>query len=548
MRIKFLTVFAIVAAAIGSAWASDYTDGIEYFKADQPDNARTILERTINDPSTNKSEAYYYLGEIAFQNKDYTKAAEYYAKGLEADPENAYNLVGQGKLQLTTDKKAAEKLFKEALKKNKKDAGVNLAIAKAYYETAVPGYEKYLANARKADKTFPDIYLFEGDILANQGRNGDACGYYEMAINFDPNCVEAYVKYSHMYFDINPEMAIGKLEELLQKAPESALAQRELAEAYYKNQQYAKAAAAYETYVANPNHFEEDRARLATLLFYSKRFDESYNLAKSILAKEPDNFVLNRVILYNLFELSRYSEAKAVAEKFFSLPENVRHTFLSRDYECYGDLLLELDEPNEAVTSFLKAFELDSTNISLLKKISAAYEAAEEFPLSIKFYSQYMDHASDNLRVMDYFRFGQTCYRVGMADTIGGQAYLMKADTLFAKVIEQAPDNYLGYMWRARAAAGRDPETTLGTAKPYYEQTIEVLNQDSTNLSKSRVAAYIESYRYLGYYNFLKAYSEEAVQFPAKAKEYKDNTRLYWNKMLEFDPNNKDIEEALKTL
>ena len=121
-----------------------------------------------------------------------------------------------------------------------------------------------------------------------------------MAINFDPNCVEAYVKYSHMYFDINPEMAIGKLEELLQKAPESALAQRELAEAYYKNQQYTKAAAAYETYVANPNHFEEDRARLATLLFYSKRFDESYNLAKSILAKEPDNFVLNRVILYNL--------------------------------------------------------------------------------------------------------------------------------------------------------------------------------------------------------------------------------------------------------
>lgn len=120
MRIKFLTVFAIVAAAIGSAWANDYTDGIEYFKADQPDNARTILERTINDPSTNKSEAYYYLGEIAFQNKDYTKAAEYYAKGLEADPENAYNLVGQGKLQLTTDKKAAEKLFKEALKKNKK--------------------------------------------------------------------------------------------------------------------------------------------------------------------------------------------------------------------------------------------------------------------------------------------------------------------------------------------------------------------------------------------------------------------------------------------
>lgn len=548
MRIKFLTVFAIAAAAWGSAWASDYTDGIEYFKADQPDNARTILERTINDASTNKSESYYYLGEIAFQNEDYAKAAEYYAKGLEADPENVYNIVGQGKLQLRSDQKAAEKLFKEALKQNKKDAGVNLAIAKAYYETGVPGYEKYLENARKADKTFPDIYLFEGDMLADQGRNGDACGYYEMAINFDPNCVEAYVKYSHMYFDINPEMAIGKLEELLKKAPDSALAQRELAEAYYKNQQYTKAALAYETYVANPNHFVEDRARLATLLFYSKRFNESYDLAKSILANEPDNFVLNRVILYNLFEMKRFEEARDLAVKFFSLPPSVRHAFLARDFECYADVLMELGDPQSAAANFVKAYKMDSTNIELLKEISSAYEAAQDYPLSIKFYSQYMDNAADNLRVMDYFRFGQTCYRVGMADTVGGQAYLMKADTLFAKVIEEAPDNYLGYMWRARAAAGRDPETKEGTAKPYYEQTIEVLNQDSTNLSKSRVAAYIESYRYLGYYNFLKAYSEEAVQFPAKAKAYKDSTKIYWNKMLEFDPNNADIQEALKTL
>lgn len=548
MRIKFLTVLAAAASVWGCAWANDYTDGIEYFKADQPDNARTILERTIDEPTTNKSESYYYLGEIAFLNKDYTKAAEYYAKGLEADPENVYNLIGQGKLQLSTDKKAAEKIFKEALKKNKKNAGVNLAIAKAYYETAVPGYEKYVENARKADKTFPDIYIFEGDILADQGRNGDACGYYEMAINFDPNCVEAYVKYSHMYFDINPEMAIGKLEELLQKAPDSALAQRELAEAYYKNQQYTKAALAYESYVANPNHFVEDRARLATLLFYSKRFDESYDLAKSILANEPNNFVLNRVILYNLYELKRYEEAKELAAKFFALPTNVRHAFLSRDFECYGEVLMELDDPQNAVNNFLKAYEMDSTNIELLKEISSAYESAQNYPLSIKFYSQYMDKASENLRVMDYFRFGQTCYRVGMADTVAGESYLMKADTLFAKVIEAAPDNYLGYMWRARAAAGRDPETKLGTAKPYYEQTVEVLNQDSTNLSKSRVAAYIESYRYLGYYNFLKAYSEEAVQNPAKAKEYKDSTRLYWNKMLEFDPDNIDIQEALKTL
>ncbi len=542
MKTKFFSALMLVAMAVGSVFASDYKDGIEYFKANQPANAKTILERTINDATTNKAEAYYYLGEIAFLDKDYATAAKYYAQGLEADPANMYNRVGQGKLEMLKDPKSAEKIFKEALKGAKKDAGLNLAVAKAYYDTAVPGYEKYLENARKANKKFPEIYVFEGDVLAAQGRNGDACGYYEMAINFDPNCVEAYVKYSHMYFDINPQMAIGKLEELLAKAPDSALAQRELAEAYYKDAQYTKAATAYESYVANPNHFEEDRARLAMLLFYGKRYDESYKLAENILANDPNNFILNRVVIYNLYEMGRYEDAKKVAGKFFSLPLG-KQTYLSRDFECYGDILMKLKESEAAAKSYIKAYEIDNSKKDLLKSISGAYEAAEKFPVSIDYYSQYMDAAGDDLRVMDYFRFGQTCYRVGMADSINGQAYLLKADSLFATVAEKTPDNYLGYMWRARAAAGRDPETTLGTAKPYYEQTIAILDQNAPEPTKAQIAAYIESYRYLGYYNFLKAYSE-----PAKAKEYKDNTRLYWNKMLEYDPNNTDIQEALKSL
>ena len=205
----------------------------------QPDRAKILLERTLNDAGTNKAESYYYLGEIAFINKDYTAAAEYYKKGLEADPLFAYNLVGQGKLALngSADKeqaeKVAEKYFKEALKgKNKKDAGLNLAIAKAYYETGTPGYEEDMKKSYKADKKFPDYFMFEGDVLVNQQQYGDACGRYENAIYFDPNCIEAYVKYSHIYFDINPTLAIQKLEELQTIAPNSAIAQREMAEAY----------------------------------------------------------------------------------------------------------------------------------------------------------------------------------------------------------------------------------------------------------------------------------------------------------------------------
>ena len=174
--------------------------------------------------------------------------------------------------------------------------------------------------------------------------------------------------------------------------------------------------------------------------------------------------------------------------------------------------------------------------------VSRAYETAEMFAEAINYFDMYIDAAGSDVRIMDYFRFGQTCYRVGMADTISGAQYLIKADTLFAAVTEKAPENYLGHQWRARVAAARDPETSLGLAKPYYERTIEVLD---TNVApnKQQIAAYIECYKYLGYYNYLKAYAE-----PAKANEYKEQTRYYWNKMLEYDPNNAEITEALKNL
>ena len=39
---------------MSSAFAESYTDGIEYFKSGQPDRAKIILDKTLNDPSTKR--------------------------------------------------------------------------------------------------------------------------------------------------------------------------------------------------------------------------------------------------------------------------------------------------------------------------------------------------------------------------------------------------------------------------------------------------------------------------------------------------------------
>lgn len=553
MKSSLKFVFSLfLAAGTLTAFAASYTDGIEYFKAGQPDRAKILLERTLDDAGTNKAESYYYLGEIAFGSKDYTAAAEYYNKGLAADPLYAYNIVGQGKLALTgSDKEAAEKeaekYFKEALKgKNKKDAGLNLAIAKAYYETGTPGYEEYMKKAYKADKKLPDYFMFEGDILVTQQKYGDACGRYENAIYFDPNCIEAYVKYSHIYFDINPTLAIQKLEELQEIAPNSAIAQREIAEAYYKNSQYSKAAATYEKYMQNPNHFQTDRPRLATLLFYGKRYEESLAEANDILTRDPNNFVIRRIVMYNNFELGNMDAAEQAAVEFLGMDPG-DNVFNVRDYMTYGDILLKQKKYPEAIAQYEKAYNLDNTRTDILKLLSDAYERNKDYVKAIEVYEKYMAaDTANNQSIMDFYMLGQICYSAGQAamDSVElRDMYLIKADSMFQVVVKRSPTDYRGYLWRARAAAVRDPELKEGLAEPLYKETLAVLDQDPANKEKTATKrAYIEAYKYLGYYNYLQTTN------PAKKNEALAATKDYWNKMLELDPQNTEIIEALKAL
>ena len=57
MNLKHLLITAVCAAAAlsASAQGQGYLDGVDYFKVEQYDNAREILERTLNDGSTDKA-------------------------------------------------------------------------------------------------------------------------------------------------------------------------------------------------------------------------------------------------------------------------------------------------------------------------------------------------------------------------------------------------------------------------------------------------------------------------------------------------------------
>ena len=58
MNIKQLMLTLAAGFALSAtAQTQGYMDGVEYFKVDQLDNAREILQRTFDAPETNRADA-----------------------------------------------------------------------------------------------------------------------------------------------------------------------------------------------------------------------------------------------------------------------------------------------------------------------------------------------------------------------------------------------------------------------------------------------------------------------------------------------------------
>ena len=326
---KFRTIFSLVLGgfALAASAQGGYQDGVDYYNADRFEKAKTILEKTLNDPSTDKAVSYFYLGSLDLRDGNIAAASENFQKGVQANSAYGYNYVGLGEIALKNGNKSeAADLFKKALETNKKDAALMAAVARAYFNVDPTLYkkeiDKQIANAMKVSKNKePQIYVLQGDMLKTTDV-GAAAGRYEQAMIYDEEAgninPEAYVKYANLYNKANPDFAITKLVELNEKLPNSALAQSELAEKYYDGNQFTKAAEQYGKYIKNPNHFQGDEQRYSGLLYFGKRYDESLEVANQVLAKDPNNEYMQRMVMLNKAALKDFTGAEEAAKKLFS--------------------------------------------------------------------------------------------------------------------------------------------------------------------------------------------------------------------------------------
>ncbi len=535
MKFKFL--FSLLLGSALTMSAQGYKDGIEYYKADQFENAKTILNRTIDDASTDKSEAYYYLGEIALRQGDKATAESNFQKGIAANPQNGFNYVGLGALALLNgDEKSADDYFKQGRNYGKKNPELVVAIARAYYNADPVKYtediNKNIERALKIDKKAASVFIFQGDMKAAEKEIGDAAGLYENAILYDENNPEAYVKYANAYASVNLDYAIEKLQALLAVQPNSALAQRELAEKYYLNNQWSKAAVAYGDYMNNPNHFTEDAVRYSVLLYYGQRYEQSLKLAEELLAEDPQNFQLQRIVFLNKIALKDYVGAEKQAESFFALNDS-KNQYNANDYSSLGEVLRKLDKDSLAIIQYEKAAEVSPKNAEVLKQLSSAYYAMAKYEQAAQAYQRIIDNG-DYKANDEYVLAGRyMSYASEETDSLKKVEGFNNAVKYIDSVLAKVDTDYRIHQRKGRIMMLKNNNTPCQESTDSYNTVLALLDADPANKTK-RVQDYKEAYDQIaGFYL--------VTGDVAKAKEY-------YLKHLEIEPENEALRNYIDSL
>ncbi len=534
MKIKLFFSLLLAGGLMASAQSQGYKDGIEYYKAGQFNNAKEILERTLNQSETDKALANYYLGQVALAQGDKAAAKSYFEQGMQIDPENAYNYIGIGALDLLNGQlDAAKDQFKMAEKYTKKNAEASIAIARAYYNadpvTYAKDIQKYIDKARKDSKNAdPSIYVLEGDMLADKSDFGAAATKYENAITNDPNNPEGYVKYANAYFNVNQQYGIQKLEELLQQQPNSAMAQRELAEKYFLANYWKKASDLYSTYIQNPNHFPEDKARYAVLLYWGERYPESLDVANQILAQDPSNFLMQRVRFLDQTATKDYEAAVENAKKFFE--SNPDGNFTTNDYVTYAEALTGLGQDSLAVVQYEIAAEKDPKNGDLLKNLSTIYSQNKQYDKSAEAYDAYLQ-LQENPSLNDFFGMSGRYLNAALNSDSPEKAKELadRGINYVNQVIERAAEpNPLFYQRLGRLYIAANEKKPDAQAIAAYDKMLELLNANPENMNPANPNNALDMYR--------EAYSFEIMyyaNFDVNKEKQAEYTELY-NKVKEL--------------
>ena len=513
------------------------------------------------------------------------EAKQQFEKGIALAPNDPLNYVGLAKVasylgdQRTADQmRAKAKSFLLPYKKvskipNPQEYARTLAkLAESYIvfdkvdtTQAMP----YIREALTIDQKNEMIYIIAGDLYLLVNNGSLAIKNYNKAQETDPTSPMANMKIGSIYFKgKNFGAAIPYYEQAIALDKNYAPAYRELGQLYAMAARLEESKTNYETYLRLTNQNIPAKIRYVISLFYSKNYSAVIKNVEDIFAVDKSRTFLNRIAGYSCYEQGNYPQALIYMDHLFATLSADR--ILKKDYVYYArilmkknlnypKLLVELDKANAELTAVKEkneslkgaAKEKDKVNEAPLaskisdlqnnvntieKDLAKAFEAYEkaitfgdedanliqEKANSFYNFRHYNEAAETWKRLLskgkdsedNYLQIGKAYYQ--------GKEY-DKADDILNQMVAKYPDQMQGYLWSARNASAKDPDSKLGIGKQKFTALIEKASSDSVKYATE----IFDALRYLGY---------NALQ----AKSY-DAAKAYYNRMAKLDPKNKDM-------
>ena len=191
-----------------------------------------------------------------------------------------------------------------------------------------------------------------------------------------------------------------------------------------------------------------------------------------------------------------------------------------------------------AIESYVKGYNLDTTNVEILGNIAKAYFAGKNYGKAAEYYQKLTNQPKASFT--DWFYLGYSKYFY-FAIQLNNEKprneelvkkTLIEADSAFTYVAEKA-NNADAYLYLARVEYYLDEKDTEQKGVKAYDKFIELTLAKTTELTDRDKTNLVEAYSYNGGFFITKD--------KAKAKEYFD-------KALAIDPNNAQIKDALRAI
>ncbi|MBS1772775.1 MAG: hypothetical protein JST82_07940 [Bacteroidetes bacterium] len=514
----------VMIAAMSLAYnvqAQSVEDGIKMYNYEKYQTAKKILEPLA---AANPMANYYWgLAELQMGYKETAKLI------FQKYPLHNANISGVARVNFamgnaTEGMKIANDLASKAKKKEWEplkyaaDAityteGGDVQQAVTWYKAALAVYDNN------------DIRLSLGDASQKlSGGGGDAMNAYDKVIANDPKNSLAYSREGKLWYAARRyDLALENWKKAQEADPENPLPYRDLADAYSYTGKYDMAKKNADRYMELCDKTNADYERYLYILFQSKDFKGSRDLALDLLNKGIGKISFYGILAFSQYELGDTTMALKNAVIYFSKQDPAK--VFPNDYRTYAKIWLANSQVDSADMYFQKAVDKDSSNTKIDGYRDNADVLREKhwWLKSANWYSRLINDFPDKAKATDYFYNGFTLYY--------GHSY-DGATNAFSAMRNKFPDQPSAIYWQGRTAAAIDSDVNNGLAKQYYTDWLNI-----------NVAGYerkpndlTQAYRYL-----------MVLGYNTGDKESLDKYRELLRGINPADPVLKQIDDAVKS-